>query len=81
MFFGGVWCGRIADMSVLLIIQMVVSVLLIGAVMLQSQGGGLGSSFAQASYHTKRGMEKGLFVLTIGLAVVFVISSVINLVY
>lgn len=57
-----------------------VSILLTLSILLQNQGGGLGSAFGgSGSYHTRRGMEKALFSATIGLAVIFTGLSVIVL--
>ena len=67
-------------------IQIVLSVLLVGAIILQqtsassaSAGGALGGSDALGSYHTRRGAEKMLFNATIVLAVLFTISTLIAL--
>ena len=62
------------DMQIFLIIaQMVLSVALTLALLLQVRGGGLGGIFGQADtvYRTKRGLEKTLFQLTIVLVVLF----------
>ncbi len=61
--------------------QIVVSVALILACLLQVKGTGLGGIFGQADtvYRTKRGVEKTLFQFTVGLAVLFVIVSMISL--
>ena len=63
------------------IAQIVLSVALIIAVLLQVRGGGLGGIFGQAStvFRTKRGVEKTLFQLTIVLVVLFVIISIVML--
>lgn len=60
-------------MSWLKIGQIVVSLLLIVAVLLQNRGTGLGSAFGGTGgvYLTKRGLEKKLFVATIILAALF----------
>ncbi|HTM68626.1 MAG TPA: preprotein translocase subunit SecG [Candidatus Binatia bacterium] len=57
----------------LTIAQIVVSSLLIIAILLQSRGTGLGSTFGGEGnvYRTKRGVEKILFRSTIVFAVVF----------
>jgi preprotein translocase subunit SecG len=57
----------------LIIAQMVLSVALTLALLLQVRGGGLGGIFGQADtvYRTKRGLEKTLFQLTIVLVVMF----------
>jgi len=49
--------------------------------MLQVKGGGLGGIFGQADsvYRTKRGLEKTLFQLTVALAVLFIIISIVSL--
>ena len=65
----------------LYIAQIVVAVALILVALLQVRGGGLGGIFGQADtvYRTKRGVEKTLFQLTIALAVIFVILSIVSL--
>jgi preprotein translocase subunit SecG len=62
----------------LIIAQMVLSVALTGALLLQVRGGGLGGIFGQADtvYRTKRGLEKTLFQVTIVLVVLFAVISV-----
>ena len=65
--------------SYLIIAQILVAVVLIGVILLQVKGGGLGGIFGQPDsvYRTRRGIEKSLFQLTIGLVVLFVILSVL----
>lgn len=65
----------------LFIAQIVLSVALILAILLQVRGGGLGGIFGQADsvYRTRRGVEKTLFQLTIVLVVLFIIISIIAL--
>jgi len=65
----------------LYIAQIVVAVALIGIVLLQVRGGGLGGIFGQADtvYRTKRGVEKTMFQLTIALVIIFVILSIVSL--
>ncbi|MDD5126884.1 MAG: preprotein translocase subunit SecG [Dehalococcoidales bacterium] len=62
------------------IAQIVVSLALIMAILLQVRGGGLGGIFGQADtvYRTKRGVEKTLFQLTVALTVIFVVLSIIS---
>jgi preprotein translocase subunit SecG len=55
---------------------MILSVALIASILLQARGGGLGSMFGGDSmsggqYKTRRGLEKTLFQITIGLAAFF----------
>ena len=61
--------------------QIVLSIALILAILLQVRGGGLGGIFGQADtvFRTKRGVEKTLFQLTIALVVLFVIISIVSL--
>ena len=61
------------------IIQIIISIVLIGLILMQGQGGGLGSVFGGSGgvYRTRRGVEKLLFQLTIGLAAVFFIIAIV----
>jgi len=63
----------------LIIAQILVALALIVVVTLQVKGGGLGGIFGQPDsvYRTRRGVEKSLFQMTIGLAVLFVILSIL----
>jgi len=63
------------------IAQIVLSIALIAALLLQVRGGGLGGIFGQADtvFRTKRGVEKTLFQLTIVLVVLFIIISILSL--
>jgi len=65
----------------LYIAQMVLSVAIILAILLQVRGGGLGGIFGQADtvYRTKRGVEKTLFQITIILMALFVTVAIITL--
>lgn len=64
------------------VIQIIISVALIAAILMQSQGsamsgvlgGGMGTPF-----RTKRGLEKKLFIATIALAVSFLGFSILRL--
>ena len=62
------------------IIQIVISVLLIGAILMQSRGSGLSSVFGGEStfYHTRRGIEKIVFWATVILAVLFIAISLVT---
>jgi preprotein translocase subunit SecG len=61
--------------------QIVLAVALVMAILLQTRGGGLGGIFGQPDtvYRTKRGVAKTLFQLTIALAALFVIVSIVTL--
>jgi len=63
------------------IAQIVLSIALILAILLQVRGGGLGGIFGQADtvYRTRRGVEKTLFQLTVILIVLFIIISIVSL--
>lgn len=67
---------------VIFISQIVVSVLLVVAILLQQRGSGLSSVFGGSGsvYRTKRGLEKGLFIFTIVLVLLFVAIGIVNLV-
>ncbi len=59
----------------------IISIGLILSILFQVKGGGLGGIFGQADtvYRTKRGVEKTLFQLTIVLAVLFIVVSMVAL--
>lgn len=63
--------------NVLYIAQIIVALLLIGQIVLQAKGTGLGRNFSTNNYHAKRGMEKTIFATTIFSAVLFLTLSVI----
>lgn len=66
--------------SILTIIHILVSVILIGLVLLQSSKGGLGGGLGGGElYRTKRGAEKIVFISTIVVSVLFLITSIANL--
>ncbi len=67
---------------ILVIIQIIVSVLLVGSIILQAKGTGLGSSFGGSGemYQSKRGVEKIVFYATITLTVIFAILSLLLIV-
>ncbi len=58
-------------------VQIIVSVVLLLAILLQSKGTGLGSAFGGGGeiYRTKRGVEKILYLSTIVLVIIFLLSS------
>jgi len=67
--------------KVLNFVQIIISIGLITTILFQSQGGGLGQAFGGGeSYRTKRGAEKILYISTIVLASLFIISSLIRLI-
>jgi len=65
-------------------IQIVLSVLLIAAILLQQTGSGIGGAFGESNnfgttFHTRRGLEKFLFNGTIVIAILFGLSALIAL--
>ncbi len=66
-------------LTYLYVIQIIISVALIAAVLLQTKGSGLGGIFGGqgAVYKTRRGVEKTIFHVTIGLAVAFFVFGTI----
>ncbi len=60
--------------NILLAIQAVVSVLIVMVILLQQKGTGLGGAFGGEGnvYRTRRGLERGLFILTIIFACAYV---------
>lgn len=66
------------------IIQIILSVALIAAIVLQSKGAGLGGLSGGGDsggvFRARRGVEKLLFNLTIVLSIAFFITAVINVV-
>lgn len=62
-------------------IQIILSALVVAAVLLQQSEGSLGSAFGgsqsgASSWHTKRGLEKQLFIATIILVILFSLSAI-----
>lgn len=62
-----------------LFIQLVLSIGLITLILLQSGKGGLSGGVGGDTYRTKRGAEMLIFKATIGLAILFFITSIVNL--
>lgn len=69
-------------MKITLIVQIILSLILIILVTLQSKETSLGSGFSsvtQSGLHTKRGPEKMIYIITVIVAIVFVIFSFLNI--
>ena len=65
-----------------LILQIICSIVLIVLVTLQSSDSALSSSLStitQSGFHTKRGPEKIIYILTIIVGALFVILSILNI--
>lgn len=62
----------------------IVSVALVASVLLQSRGAGLGGlgggDYSGGSYHVRRGVEKLVFNVTIGLSITFFVLAILNVV-
>jgi preprotein translocase subunit SecG len=61
---------------------MILAAALIASILLQQRGTGLGGAFGGevTAYRSRRGIERTLFRLTILLAVLFVVFSLLNLI-
>jgi preprotein translocase subunit SecG len=71
--------------SLLPYVQIILSVLLVSAILLQRTGAQVGGAFGgsdnmSSAFHTRRGFEKVLFTATIVIAVLFAVSALITLV-
>lgn len=68
----------------LYIIQIILAIALIAVILVQSKGaGGLGGLFggggdSSGVYKTRRGVERTLFQVTIGLGIIFLLFSLLN---
>lgn len=64
--------------------MMIVSISLVAIIILQSRGGGLGGlgggSMGGSTYHVRRGVERLLFNITIGLSILFFVLSVVTVI-
>ncbi len=66
-------------------VQIILSILLVAAIMLQQRGSSLGGAFGSdnfsATFHKRRGGELFLFRFTIAAAILFVISALLSVAY
>lgn len=66
------------------IAQIIISLALIVVILLQTRRGGLGGSVfggtSNAIYQTRRGLERTLFNITVGLSVAFFVITLINVI-
>ena len=65
--------------SIITILQIISSLVLIVLVLIQNTSGGLGKTFGSSVYHSRRGLEKFTFNLTILFAIIMVGLSIIRL--
>ena len=65
--------------TILPYVQIILSILLVAAILLQQRGSSMGGAFGgdnfSATYHTRRGAELFLYRLSIVLAILFVAST------
>lgn len=66
--------------TVINIVQIIISVTLIAILMLQIKGEGLSGAFGSDNpvYHQRRGLEATLYNLTIALSVIFLVFSLLS---
>lgn len=72
--------------SVLPYIQIVLAVLLTASILLQRTGAQMGGAFGgsdnfSSAFHTRRGFERTLFIASIIIALLFVVTALLSLVY
>lgn len=65
-------------------IQIILSILLVAAILLQQRGSSLGGAFGgdnfSSAFHKRRGAEQFLFQFSIGIAILFVIATFLNVI-
>jgi protein translocase SecG subunit len=63
-------------------IQIILSILLVASILLQQRGSSLGGAFGgdnfSSAFHKRRGAELFLFKFSIGIAILFVLSALLN---
>lgn len=67
---------------ILLILQIIVSILLVVIILTQQEGSGIGAIFggSESFYRSKRGVEKLFVYVTIALAILFLLLSVLQVI-
>jgi len=64
-------------------VQIILSILLVASILLQQRGSSLGGAFGgdnfSSAFHKRRGAELFLFQFSIGLAVLFVLATFLNI--
>jgi protein translocase SecG subunit len=70
-------------LPVLPYIQITLSILLVAAILLQQRGSSLGGAFGgdnySSAFHKRRGAELFLFKFSVGVAILFVLSTFLNI--
>ncbi len=76
--------GMILLQTALPYIQIGLSIALIAAILLQRTGASMGGAFGadnfSSGFHTRRGLERTLFHVTIALGILFALSALISLI-
>lgn len=69
--------------NLLNVLQIMVAVIMMGLILLQAKGGGLGSTFGGFGgvYRSKRGVEKMLYLSTILVSLVFFVLAVVSFIF
>ena len=70
--------------AILPYMQIVLAVILVAAILLQRTGAQIGGAFGgsdnfSSAYHTRRGSERTLFIMSIVIAILFAIAALISL--
>ncbi len=64
-------------------VQVTLSILLVAAILLQQRGSSLGGAFGgdnfSSAFHKRRGAELFLFQFSIGIAILFVLATFVNI--
>ena len=70
-------------MYIINIAQVIISLLLIAGVLVQQRGEGLSPVFGgdSGAYRTRRGAEKSIFIATIILSVLFLVTAVLGIIW
>ena len=67
--------------TLLNVAQIIIAVMVIGIILAQASGGGLGGIFGgggESTFKTRRGVEKTLFRFTIALVIVFILLAILS---
>lgn len=69
--------------DIIFIAQIILGLLLVILILLQNKGTGLGATFGSSMsfYSTRRGAEKIIFILTIVVATLFLLDSILGVVF
>ncbi|MDP3962480.1 MAG: preprotein translocase subunit SecG [bacterium] len=71
--------------AILPYIQIVLAIVLISAILLQRTGAQIGGAFGgsdnfSSAFHTRRGFERTIFIITIVIAILFAVGALISLI-